>query len=153
MLEYFELGSNGFAQTADPDYSLKAKVEMRYLHNLIKEKFPIPDDLAPYCFFSVKAFPHDFGTYHEIVICYDERAMLLLSKDDELIEFSDYKELLDDNSETEEPSLMEKFWNFVNILEDFDMESDDITETIKSLYLKSLDLKKAEHLNLIRKTG
>jgi hypothetical protein len=67
IMNYINIGSNGFAQVGDEHYFAKNKVEMKYLLELIRDKFPIPEKLGSLCFFGVKSFPHDFGTYHEIV--------------------------------------------------------------------------------------
>ena len=64
-MDYLNVGANGFAQVGDPDYYAKNGVEMVYLLKLIKDKFPIPEELKTLCRFAVKAFPHDFGTYQD----------------------------------------------------------------------------------------
>ena len=74
-MDYLNVGSNGFAQLGDPDYYAKNRVEMLYLLQLIGNKFPIPEELKILCRFAVKAFPHDFGTYHEIVLHFDDDAI------------------------------------------------------------------------------
>lgn len=108
---------------------------MNYLLELIRSKFPLPADLTgTYCNFMIKAFPYDFGTYHEIILVYDD------SKIEEWETSED--EVLND--------LHDSFWNWFNIVESFDLESDEITEQIKNLYLKSLDKEKGEHLKVVR---
>jgi hypothetical protein len=62
-MDYLNVGSNGFAQVGDGLYYEKNRVEMKYLLEMIENKFPIPAELAPHCYFAVKSFPHDFGTY------------------------------------------------------------------------------------------
>ena len=82
----------------------------------------------------VKAFPHDFGTYHEIVQFYDDTLI------DEW-EYSEDESLAD---------LQDKFWDWFHTVEAFDLESKEITEQIKKLYLESLDKGKGEHLKIVR---
>lgn len=130
-MDYLNVGSNGFAQVGDPDYTEKNRIEMRYLLNLIRERFPIPDRLQGLCYFKVKAFPHEFGTYHEIVLM-----------------FSDKIHDLEDSEDEADQELFDFFWNWFNDVEYFDLETEEINETIKSLYYESLDLSKAEHLTL-----
>jgi hypothetical protein len=134
-MDYLNVGANGFAQVGDPEYFRKNKIEMSYLLELILSKFPVPAELTGiYCYFMVKAFPHDFGTYHEIVLVYDD------SKIEEWETSED--EVLNE--------LHDSFWNWFNIVESFDLESEEITEQIKNLYLKSLDKEKGEHLKVAR---
>ncbi len=128
-MDYLYVGSNGFAQVGDPYYFEKNKIEMNYLLKLIREKFPIPDQLKGLCYFKVKAFEHDFGTYHEIVLIYND---LIIDRDE--------------SEEEEERNTF--FWSWFNEVESFNLESEEITETIKSLYYESLDLSQAEHLTL-----
>ncbi len=130
-MDYLNVGSNGFAQVGDPDYFEKNRVEMRYLLNLIREKFPIPDRLKGLCYFKVKSFPHEFGTYHEVVLMFSKRI-----------------HDLEDSEDENDQELFDFFWNWFNDVECFDLESDEINETIKSLYYESLDRSKAEHLSL-----
>lgn len=135
IMDYLNVGANGFAQVGDPDYFRKSNIEMSYLLELIRSKFPLPEELTGiYCYFMAKAFPHDFGTYHEIVLVYDD------SKIDEW-----------DSSEDEVLNeLHDTFWNWFNVVEFFNFESEEITEQIKKLYLESLDKEKGEHLKVVR---
>ena len=108
---------------------------MSYLLELIRSKFPLSAELTGLnCYFMVKAFPHDFGTYHEIVFVYDDSKIeeCETPEDEVLNEFHD------------------QFWNWFHKVEAFDLESEEITEQIKNLYLKSLDKEKGEHLKVVR---
>lgn len=60
-MDYLVLGSNGFAQVGDPEYSAKNKIELRILLDFFKENYPIPEPFINMAYFSQKAFPHDFG--------------------------------------------------------------------------------------------
>lgn len=108
---------------------------MSYLLELVKSKFPVTEELKSLdCYFAVKSFPHDFGTYHEIVLFYD----------DTLIDDWEYSE---DETSTD---LRDKFWDWFHTVEFFDLESEEITEHIKKLYLDSLDKENGEHLKVVR---
>ena len=134
-MDYLNVGANGFAQVGDPDYYSKNKIEMSYLLELVKSKFPVPEELKKLdCYFTVKSFPHDFGTYHEIVFFYDE------------IQFDEW-EYSEDESLSD---LQDKFWDWFHTVEAFDLESEELTEQIKKLYLESLDKEKGEHLKVVR---
>jgi hypothetical protein len=45
---------------------------MSYLVNLINEKFQVPEQFTFTCFFDKKSFLHEFGTYHEIVLYFND---------------------------------------------------------------------------------
>jgi hypothetical protein len=133
-MDYLVLGSNGFAQVGDPDYSAKNKIELRILLDFFKENYPIPEPFINMAYFSQKAFPHDFGTYHEIVLIYDD------------CKLSGWE-----SSELEsENDLFDQFWDWFNSAEVADMESVELTEKIREAYLKTIDLTKGEHLKLNR---
>jgi len=133
-MDYLVLGSNGFAQVGDPDYRAKNKIELRILLDFFKENYPIPEPFINMSYYSVKAFPHDFGTYHEIVLIYDDGKL------------SGWE-----SSELElESELFDQFWDWFNSAEAADMESVELTDKIKEAYLKTIDLTKGEHLKLNR---
>ena len=104
-MDHLVLGSNGFAQVGDPDYSAKNKIELRILLDFFKENYPIPEPFAGMAYYSIKSFPHDFGTYHEIVLFYDDRKL------------SQYE-----SSELDwENELFDQFWDWFNAAEAADM--------------------------------
>jgi len=134
-MDYLNVGSNGFAQVGDQDYFAKSKVEMKYLLELLRDKFPIPEELGSLCFFGIKYFPHDFGTYMEIVLHYDDIAI---------------SDEYDDDDEENEYDLHGIFWCWFNKVESFKLETDEITEVIRAKYLGTLDTSKSEHLTVIQ---
>lgn len=74
MREYLELGSVPFGencvQVGADDYYTKYREESnRYIEQL-KHRFPEINNVN--CYFSIKGFPHEFGTYHEVVINYND---------------------------------------------------------------------------------
>jgi len=73
MRDYISIGSTPSdeecAQVGTLDYPEKSKAECRAFKNQLERAFPnIPDGT----YFTVKSFPHDFGTYREVVVSYDE---------------------------------------------------------------------------------
>ena len=133
-MDYLVLGSNGFAQVGDPDYRAKNKIELRILLDFFKENFPIPEPFINMAYYSIKAFPHDFGTYHEIVLIYDDGK--LSGWESSVIEL--------------ESVWFDQFWDWFNSAESADLESVELTDKIKAAYFKSIDLTKGEHLKLKR---
>jgi hypothetical protein len=73
-LEYISIGSSpsgeDCVQVGDPDYGNKSMQECRRYVKLLQEKFPNPTSSNR---FGIKAFPHDFGTYREVVVYYDPK--------------------------------------------------------------------------------
>lgn len=74
MREYITLGATPCeeecAQVGDPDYDDKSFVESYRYIALLRKLFGDPP-CGPRYNFGVKGFPHDFGTYHEVVVWYD----------------------------------------------------------------------------------
>ena len=73
MREYLELGQapagEACAQVGDPDYRVKAIRECQtYIQAIRNYLGPEPEGAL----LSYKAFPHDFGSYYEVVCHYDE---------------------------------------------------------------------------------
>lgn len=74
MREYIELGSTpaaeDCAQVGAPDYYDRMREETRRYIEQLYNRFT---QAASYgCAFVRKSFPHDFGTYHEVCISYDD---------------------------------------------------------------------------------
>ena len=68
MMDYIELGPTPSGEDCEqlgPNYdSRRAVIECSTYANQLKRMFPD-------CRFTVKRFPHDFGTYMEVVVNYD----------------------------------------------------------------------------------
>ena len=155
-MDYLNVGANGFAQVGDISYYAKNRVEMGYLMELITDKFPIPEELKTLCRFAVKAFPHDFGTYHEIVLNFDDDAIGDgYDEEDAFPNIS--QEMIHNCFENNLPipqsplTLHDIFWDWFQNVECFDMETDEITEAIKNKYIATLDTSKSEHLTISSK--
>jgi len=116
--DYITLGSNGFAQVGRLDYTEKQLSEKAVLMQHMKENFPIPEDLQQLCFYQWKSFPHDFGTYHELVLCYDR----------------DFIDSISEDSDDQECELVSQFWNFVHNCEREEPETEKLTEKISKYY-------------------
>ena len=130
-MDYLVLGSNGFAQVGDPDYFAKNKIELRILLDFFKVNYPIPEPFVNMAYYSQKSFPHDFGTYHEIVLIYDD------------CKLSEYE-----SSELDmEKELFDQFWDWFNTAEAANMESVELTDKIKEAYLKTIDVIKGHTLS------
>jgi hypothetical protein len=60
------------AQVGSPDYSRKSRIELRAFINQLKRAFPELNNEDCPVRLSIKSFPHDFGTYHEVVANYND---------------------------------------------------------------------------------
>lgn len=156
-MDWLNVGSNGFAQLGNEQYFAKSKVEMKYLLELITDKFPIPEQLKMLCRFAVKAFPHDFGTYHEIVLQFDDDEIGDGYKEDDngfpFISEEELKKCIDENLPIPQSplTLHDIFWDWFQKVESFDLESEEINQAIEANYLATLDLEKGEHLSIVPK--
>ncbi len=74
MFDYIELGSTPYgescSQVGDADYYPKMRAESKRYIEQLEKRFPQLAEVR--CTLRVKGFPHDFGTYHEVCICYNE---------------------------------------------------------------------------------
>ena len=155
-MDWLCVGSNGFAQVGSENYFAKSKAEMKYLLELIRDKFPIPEELKTLCRFAVKYFSHDFGTYSEIVVHFDDDA-IGDGYDEEgegsFMTEQEYQAFLATGAvlpEAKETPLHDLFWNWFNKVEAFDIESEEITQAIEAKYLGTLNLSKGEHLSIVQ---
>lgn len=71
--DYVTVGSSPHdedcAQVGDPDYRSKCKAELHEFKRQLIEEFGEPPAGAT---LKIKAFPHDFGTYHELVVVFND---------------------------------------------------------------------------------
>ena len=105
--DYIVIGSIGYAQLGQDDYYQKEQVERKVLIDLVKENelFHVPEKLHGKCYLKHKAFQHECGTYKELCVIYH-----------------------DDVDEEEE------FWDWVNSMEEFDFESEEIMEKCAAVH-------------------
>lgn len=71
MMDYLNIGSTpneeDCAQVGSADYYARAIKECRAYREQIRKHYPEPEN----GYLRVKGFPHDFGTYYEVVAYYD----------------------------------------------------------------------------------
>jgi len=133
-MDYLVVGSNGFAQVGDPDYFTKAKIELRILLEFLQTNYPVPEEFASKANYSIKSFNHDFGTYHEVVVIFDDQ----------------YLSALEDSELEPDTALFYKFWNWFNSVESVDLEIEELTGQIRHAYQNILDIEKGDHLKVVR---
>lgn len=73
MKDYISIGSSPYgencAQVGNDDYYKRSHKEMKVLINLLRR---INGKEPKGAFLIIKSFPHDFGTYYEVVCVYDD---------------------------------------------------------------------------------
>ena len=131
-MDYLVIGSNGFAQMGDSRFYEKLKVEMRVLLDHFHHTYPIPQKFKTLAYYSVKTFHHDFGDYKEVVLWCDR----------------EYFDSLDESEVEADQEMYDLFWSWFNVIEAVDLETDELTELIKTAYFKSIDVSKGEHLSV-----
>ena len=102
-MDYLVIGSNGFASVGRPDFYEKNKIEMRVLMEYLKSNYPIPEEFWHMCEYRVKWFTHDFGSYSEIVLVYNDYILNQWDENDKWTKFGepliirngDYKQIED----------------------------------------------------------
>lgn len=124
-MDYVCIGANGFAQMGDPLFGDKLNAERGIIMNLLIWGNPIPDEFSNIAMYYWKPFHHEFGTYREAVINFDDKQLSSFPED-----------------------YIERFWEFVNSIESIDLESEAITEKIKTAYLATLNVEGSEHLSI-----
>jgi hypothetical protein len=71
MIDYLNIGSTpneeDCAQVGSKNYQKRALKECQAYMEQIRKHYPEPDN----GYLKVKGFPHDFGTYYEVVAYYD----------------------------------------------------------------------------------
>lgn len=117
-MDYLVIGCNGFAQVGQPNFRLKNKAEMSLLMEYLEITYPIPEEFSGMCLYKVKWFQHDFGSYSEVVLMYN----------DHLVE----------EWEVSDPEKGERFWKWFIQVEAANLESDALTGEIESSYQKLL---------------
>jgi len=75
MRDYITLGTspvneNCVCVTDKENYMPAMLEEARRFKSLLESLFPTPEDVIGY--FTIKSFPHDFGTYLEVCAVYDD---------------------------------------------------------------------------------
>lgn len=72
MKDYITIGSSPCDETCQqvgsPDYAINGPKECKIFARQLDRQFP---NKPEGCIIKVKSFPHDFGTYHEVVVIFD----------------------------------------------------------------------------------
>lgn len=107
-MDYVNVGAIGFSQLGTPDYFDKRKIEKSVMRKLIDEdpRFKIPENLIGICWFGIKKFPYDDGSYEEIVLYYEDRII--------------------EKSEDDQTDLHYDFYNFSGEAECIDLETEEL---------------------------
>jgi hypothetical protein len=58
------------AQVGQADYEERSRRECRVFQRMLERLFPLPDGVPVQ--YVVKSFPHDFGTYREVCVRYED---------------------------------------------------------------------------------
>lgn len=118
ITDYVVIGSIGFAQLGSGEYFQKEKIEKKVIQEIVSnnEIFEIPTKFAFMASLRYKSFPHEFGTYRELCLVF-------------IPDFFD-----DEETENE-------FWTWVNEMESFDFESEEIMERCQQLYYEENRMK------------
>jgi hypothetical protein len=73
MKDYLSIGASPHAedcaQVGQENYRKQAMKELRAFKNQLERLFPNP---PTGCYLTIKSFPHDFGTYYEVVCYFDD---------------------------------------------------------------------------------
>ena len=109
----FNLGSIGFAQLGRPDYHEKRQVERRVLVELLDT--PTFENTFPdLCSIRIVREQYEDSSYDEVGIVYDSRKV--------------------DNLEETDEDRYNEFWAWVNELEDFDFETEELMDKCAAIY-------------------
>jgi len=81
--DYISLGSSpsdeDCAQVGSDNYRELSRIELQEFKRMMEVINPAPEDCIAY--YTVKSFPHDFGSYHELCAVFDDN-------DDQSIEWA-----------------------------------------------------------------
>jgi len=133
------------AALGEPDYEPRAKAECRRFIDLLRETFgPEP----PGAFLTVKGFPHDFGTYYEVVCYYEES--------DEITSSAEYAYRLENEAPTTWPTPASPSFSTtdssskgdLNITDRFNIE--DVRAHSKTLTTKEIPEIESPTVRLVR---
>ena len=115
---YEVIGFIGFAQVGTGEYFTKEKIEKQVILDIVKknEMFKVPLELTGVANLRYKSFTHDFGTYYELCVVFDEDEI----EDDE--------------------TLNEAFWEWINKIQGYDFESEEIMAQCQALYVEQSNL-------------
>lgn len=117
--DYLVIGSIGFHQVGDIYETSKRLVENAVIKKLVTTKrFKVPTFLSGIAWLQIKTFHHDAGSYDELCVIYD------------YVKINDWERA----SEEEVQELFHEFWNWVNHLEEFNWESEELLQRCEKMY-------------------
>lgn len=132
MTDYINIGSSGFAQVGLPDYYDRMCIEMEVLLDAIQTAHPVPDEFLYMAYIRRKSFPHDFGTYHELVLVFN--STMLESWED---------------GNNDDMDKFDRFWQWANACEGFDMEQPELMLLMQQKYYEATAVARGEHLTIV----
>ena len=115
-MDYIVIGSIGFAQVGQEHYGKKREIEKQVINELVKIEniFQITSEFKDLCYKEYKTFQHDFGSYDELCLVYDNA------------EIDDW---IDNDIEKNQ-----RFWNWVNEMESYDFEQQILIDLCESKF-------------------
>ncbi len=114
--ENLTIGSIGFAQLGADDYYDKRQIEKQVLKDLL-ETPTFENKFMDLCKIKIVKEPYEYESYDEIAIVFNCHKMYELEESDE--------------------ERFNEFWEWVNELEAFDFESEELMEKCERLYAES----------------
>ena len=120
-MDFINIGSIGFAQVGSEDYYTTRRIERDVIYEFIQndKRFKIPEQFSGMCHLAIKSFDHDFGSYDELVLKYNENIL---------------EQWAYDEDENDEEGQNVAFWAFVNSLESIDFETEELMNECKKRY-------------------
>lgn len=117
--ETISIGSIGFAQLGEKNYQEKGKIERSVLYEVISsEYFDVPELLRSLVRVTVKKFYYeDMGNYDEVVLLYDTSI-----------------DRYEDSENEEEQEVFDAFVEYINKIQSFDFESEELLDKCKAMY-------------------
>jgi len=80
MYDYLELGSTPCDEScvqviSKRDYFSEMQAECNRYRDQLEKTFPVPETIKGLVYFCTRTFRHEFGSYMEVVISYNESAL------------------------------------------------------------------------------
>lgn len=114
--DYIVIGSTGFAQVGQNDYYDKNLIEKKVLMEFMEDKYPMPPSFSSIAAIYWKSFSHEAGQYHELCVLY-------------------YPDIVD-SWKDENIEQYDLFWNWVNSMENEDLETEELLNKMQEIYIK-----------------
>lgn len=133
-IDWIYIGSNGFAQIGDDLYPDKNRAEKAIIFKILEEnpQLQVPKEFEGIAGYHWKAQSHDFGTYHDLAIRFNDG----------------YISSLEDSESEEDNQKFDRFYEWVNNVESFDFETPEITERCENKYYEMFPDRKCKIINM-----